>query len=186
MARLQAVLSPSGWLVTAPIEGPRRSVFGLDELRLDGGVFYRKQAVPVLLPQPPVVVAPEAEPAPPSSTARAQLEDILSHCRAALLHDRCDAELHQLQALVHEELGQLDEARLALRRALFLDPGCVVAHLALGRLFERQGQQAQAERHTANALELLRRRASDARRTAAPSAAETIAAELLARLQDSA
>ena len=150
---------------------------------MSGGVFYRKQSVRVVLPPPVVVVLPEAPPAQPQ-IERAQLEEILGHCRAALLDDRCNAELHQLQALVHEELGQLDEARLALRRALFLDPGCVVAHFAIGRLFERQGQPEQAARHTANALELLRRRASDARPPAAPSAAETIAAELLARLQD--
>ena len=181
MARLHAVLGASGWLVTASIEGLRPHT-GFDELRWGGGVFYRKRRAPALLPQPPVVVLPETPPAR-AHIERDQLEEILSHCRAALLSDRCNAELHQLQALVHEELGQLDEARCALRRALFLDPGCVVAHLALGRLFERQGQPEQAQRHIANALELLRRRAVDASHLAAPSVAETIA-ELLARLQD--
>jgi chemotaxis protein methyltransferase CheR len=131
-------------------------------------------------PREAVVLPPDPPPSPaPAQIERAELEEVLGHCRAALLEDRCNAELHQLQALVHEELGQLDEAKLALRRALFLEPGCVVAHLALGRLLERQGQPEQAARHTANALALLRRRAGDARHPPAPSV------ELLARLQDS-
>ena len=187
-ARLHAVLGASGWLVTAPIEAPRHASPGFDELRLSGGVFHRRQHVPAVPWQPreAIVLPPDPPQAPaPAQIERAELEEVLGHCRAALLEDRCNAELHQLQALVHEELGQLDEAKLALRRALFLEPGCVVAHLALSRLLERQGQPEQAARHTANALSLLRRRAGDAGHPPAPSVAETSAAELLARLQDS-
>ena len=143
MRRLHGVLGESGWLVIGAIEGQH----GAAVVRKHE-VQARAPALPLAAVQPATLSAPVHE--------RVQLEEMLSHCRAALLSDRCNAELHQLQALVHEALGQLDAARVALRRALFLDPGCVVAHLALGRLLERQGAHDQAARHTANALELLR------------------------------
>jgi len=191
LRRMHHTLAADGWLALASIEAGRRLTQGFGELRTSGGTFFRKGCP--LEPEPtavkaevPIETAAPALPQRRSNAEQGRLEKILAHCNAALAVDRCDAELHHLQALVHEELGQLDAARLALRRTLFLDPGRVVAHLALARLCDRQGQSEESQRHTANALALLHRRG---RTTAAPhapatSAAASIAADLLARVQD--
>jgi chemotaxis protein methyltransferase CheR len=121
---------------------------------------------------------------PPPAEQR-RLETLLAECRSALAADRCNAELHHLQGLVHEELGEIEAAREALRRALFLDPDCVVAHLALSRLCERQNHAAQAARHLANALELLQRRATAPERSP-PTEAQAVCLALLARVQETA
>ena len=46
---------------------------------------------------------------------------------------------------------------LSRLRALYLDPGFVLAHFDLGNLALRQGKPAEARKHSENALRLLRR-----------------------------
>ena len=45
-----------------------------------------------------------------------------------------------------ETLGRLDEAEAAYRRAIVLAPNTPRSHYALGRLFQRQGKTAEAQR----------------------------------------
>jgi chemotaxis protein methyltransferase CheR len=54
------------------------------------------------------------------------------------------------------ELTQPDRARSCLQRAIYLDPDFVLAHFALGNLARSCGQPAEADKHFANALDLLR------------------------------
>lgn len=75
----------------------------------------------------------------------------------ALLETRLDAGLHQLYAVILEELGCIEDARAALRRALYLAPDLVLAHYTLGRLASREEFHADAERHFRNVLALLAR-----------------------------
>lgn len=70
---------------------------------------------------------------------------------------RLDAGLHQLHAVILEELGRTEDARTALRRALYLEPDLVLAHYTLGRLASREERHADAERHFRNVLALLAR-----------------------------
>ena len=188
LRRVHHTLAADGCLALGAVETGRRLTPGFSELRTSGGTFFRRRHWPE--PAPVLAEVPAETHAPPprqrSAAEQGRLEMLLAHCSAALAADRCDAELHHLQAQVHEELGQLDAARLALRRTLFLEPGRVVAHLALARLCERQGQSEQSERHTANAMALLQRRG---RNTSTPHplpacAAASVAADLLARVQD--
>lgn len=86
---------------------------------------------------------------------RRALNEALGCCQAALAIDKCNAELHYLHALILEECGQLDDMKVVLKRVLFLDPGFVLARVALGRLCVRQGQDEHAARHYAQAVRLL-------------------------------
>ena len=79
----------------------------------------------------------------------------------ALFDTRLDAGLHQLYAVILEELGCIEDARAALRRALYLEPDLVLAHYTLGRLASRAEFHADAERHFQNVLALLARIGAD-------------------------
>jgi chemotaxis protein methyltransferase CheR len=84
-----------------------------------------------------------------------RLDDALIWCRRAVTADRLNPAWCYLEATIQLERGETAQAALALKRALYLAPGFVLAHYALGNLARRQGQTEAASRHFANTLELL-------------------------------
>ena len=89
------------------------------------------------------------------------LSDALSWCDRWVAADKMNAAAHYLRAVVLIEQGQAEAARQSLQRAVYLDPDFVLAHFALGNLATHNGKSAQAERHFANALHLLRSHAPE-------------------------
>ncbi|MDQ7782137.1 MAG: CheR family methyltransferase [Desulfomonilaceae bacterium] len=83
------------------------------------------------------------------------LEPAHEWCEKAVAAEKLNPEHHFLQATIWEEMGDLEQARIALTRALFLDPDLVTAHFAMGNLARRQGRASDADRHYRIALELL-------------------------------
>ncbi|WP_332856522.1 CheR family methyltransferase [Duganella sp. S19_KUP01_CR8] len=112
-------------------------------------------------------VAASTEPAPALALQARRcadlglLDDASLCCAAAIATDKCDPALRYLQALIMEEQGRAAEAIGALKDALYLDPDFVLAHFTLGSLCRRNGALREAQRHFANALELLRGHAPD-------------------------
>ena len=66
--------------------------------------------------------------------------------------DRTDPTPYYLSGVIHQERGATQEARNALRRAVYLDPSFVAAHHALASLAPDRESEA---RHLRNARELL-------------------------------
>lgn len=83
--------------------------------------------------------------------------EALDIIQQALARRRLDPGLHYLQALILEELGDLDGGAAALQRALYLDSHFVLAHYKLGEIANRQGRHKDGCRHWRNALALLDR-----------------------------
>lgn len=185
--RLHRTLVDGGWLLVSSAEVGSRPYEGFDAVPFEGMVAYRKAAARPLAGAPPPSAAhtpasalprapqgrtdpalaangtsTEAQAPALAAQARAHadrgdLPEALRCCEAALALDPCHAGLHYLQALIHEEHGQPDAAMSALRRVIYLDPGFVLARVALGRLCDRQGRAERAERHFSQALRLLER-----------------------------
>ena len=86
-----------------------------------------------------------------------QLDEALTCCDAALRDEKSSSELHYLRATILQEQGNLDEASASLKRAIYLDPGFVIAHFALANLAIQSGRVAEAERGYRNALTLARK-----------------------------
>ena len=76
-------------------------------------------------------------------------------CAKAIAADKLNPAHQYLLAVIQEELGQHDNAARSFMRALYLDPGFVLAHYALGNLRQSQGRRRDARRHFENALALL-------------------------------
>lgn len=76
-------------------------------------------------------------------------------CRRALAVDRLMPERHYLLAMIRQEVGDPRGAAEALKRALFLDPDHILAHVALAGLAVAEGRKAEARRCYRNALNLL-------------------------------
>lgn len=117
------------------------------------------EAADVLLP---MMTAGTPDAASFSLLARAlanlgRLTDALAWCDRWIGTYKLDVAGHYVRAMVLLEGGQETEARRALQRALYLDPNLVLAHVALGTLERSRGRAEEADRHFANALQLLRR-----------------------------
>ncbi len=90
-----------------------------------------------------------------------KLSEALEWCGRAAATDKLNPACHYLQAVVLQELGSLEQARVSLRRALYLDQDFVLAHFALGNLALQQDLSAEARKHFENALAPLGQRDQD-------------------------
>lgn len=180
--RLSSALAEGGWLVVSPSEACTMRFPALVPVSFEAGVVYSRPTGPLRMGMPAaLLVEPEqshvrfedvAQPAasvaqrllPPSYWAKVladwgELDEALAWCDRWLAQDRLDASGHCLRGLILMERGDAARAREALRRCLYLDPGCALAHFALGQLARAAGREREARRHVA-AAERLRARAS--------------------------
>jgi chemotaxis protein methyltransferase CheR len=86
-----------------------------------------------------------------------KLDEALAACDQALAANKLDPHLHYLHAIILQERRREGEAKVAFQRALYLDPGFVLAHFAMGILAQRQGNAPAAQKSFQNALALLSR-----------------------------
>jgi chemotaxis protein methyltransferase CheR len=86
----------------------------------------------------------------------------LAWCDRAIGVEKLRAGSHYLRATILQEIGWIEEAVQSLKRALYLDPQFVLAHVGLGSLARHQGNAPAAAKHFANALDLLSAYPSDA------------------------
>jgi len=172
LARLHRCLADDGWLALGAAETPLAPHDGFEKVALRDAVLYRKQPIALqaplepartalpLLPRPEPAASPLDEAACLAERARVhadegRLAEADRCCRAAIAADKCNPRLHYLHSLILEEAMRFDEAKAALRRALYFGPQFVLGHVGLGRLCERQGERARATRHFETALGLL-------------------------------
>jgi len=82
--------------------------------------------------------------------------DALASCERWIASDKVDSAAHYVHAMILQEMGERQAARGSLQRAVYLEPGFALAHFALGNLARAEAHTAQADKHFANALRLLR------------------------------
>jgi chemotaxis protein methyltransferase CheR len=178
--KLRCSLVEDGWLVVSPSECSQALFSGFSAVNFPGAVLYRKShakeqapgyvAAPSAAPAPPITMtapaAVRAFAAPPvlkpedfarltrSRANEGRLDEALSWSERWIVADKLDAVAHYLNAMVLQELGDREQARRSLQRAIYLKPDFALAHFALGSLAERGGR---TNRHFENALALLRR-----------------------------
>ena len=70
--------------------------------------------------------------------------------------DKIDSTAHYVHAMILQEMGERQAARDSLNRAVYIQPDFALAHFALGNLARADARTAQANKHFANALHLLR------------------------------
>jgi chemotaxis protein methyltransferase CheR len=110
--------------------------------------------------------APPAQPPPSASVERhqharrladqGQFDEALIAINLAIAVDKLDPVAHYLRGVILHEQNLEMEAAAALNRALFLDPGFALAHVALGNLMRRGGKLRAANKCFENARDILR------------------------------
>jgi len=137
---------------------------------------------------PPQLPAPGSLQAASALASRARAEADRGNGRVARLTaeravqlDPLCAEAHHVLGLLAMEQGDLDGAAGHFRRALYVDPQLVPAHLALAALVGRQGRQGASRRHRAKAVEILSRLSGESEISGEPGVP---AKALLARVRE--
>nr|WP_320049788.1 CheR family methyltransferase [uncultured Desulfuromonas sp.] len=120
-------------------------------------------------PKEPVWCVPQEETIIPRQST--QTQSTAEHCRIladkgdlnealtvadqAIRHDKLNANVHYLRAMILLEQGALEEAEQSLRRTIYLDRNLILAHFSLGNIARRQGKKSKARRHFNQTLSLL-------------------------------
>lgn len=86
-----------------------------------------------------------------------QWKEAARRCEHLLTHDRLNPSVHFFHALILEQMRHLAEAEQALRRAIYLDRTCVLAHYHLALLLGKAGQRDAAMQSLRNVQSLLSR-----------------------------
>jgi chemotaxis protein methyltransferase CheR len=76
-------------------------------------------------------------------------------CARSIAADPMNASCRYLMALIRIEQERPDDAVSALRKALYLEPDFVVAHITLANLYRKKGNRGESERLLRNALVVL-------------------------------
>jgi chemotaxis protein methyltransferase CheR len=85
-----------------------------------------------------------------------QHADALASSKQWIALDKMDSTAHYVHAMILQEMGDRRAARASLHRAVYLQPAFALAHFVLGNLARAEARSAQARKHFANALHLLR------------------------------
>jgi chemotaxis protein methyltransferase CheR len=120
-------------------------------------------APPAVAPRPsaPAAIVPKSPPKRPSLADIRVLLDrgdwnaAAAACRQLETAERLNPTWHLYQALLSEQLGQHSQAEQALRRAIYLQRDCILAHYYLGLWQQRNHDAAGAERSLRNVLALV-------------------------------
>ncbi len=113
---------------------------------------------------PRIAVVPEAVASLQRARSLADQGDLgtaRSLCEAVLARERLDPDAHLLLAGICQELGDMEGALDALRRAIYLAPDSPLAHFLAGSLRFRQGDERGGKRAMTTAAHLLGRLARD-------------------------
>ncbi|HSV34152.1 MAG TPA: CheR family methyltransferase [Ramlibacter sp.] len=180
--RLRESLQVGGWLIVSPTEAAATAFPGLEPVNFEAAVAFRKQAtrcvdVPQQHPELPLAMQAtetQLEPSRPMQVAvrasmpmaafrqtactladQGRLDEALTWCDRWVAADKLDPWGHYVRGVVLIEQGDASGARQALRRCVYLQPGFVLAHLALGQLARGLGHEAETARHFHVAEQLL-------------------------------
>ncbi len=174
---LHRALVEGGWLIVSPSEGTQTLLSPFTPVNFPNVILYQKRMTKVAaeptwsqIPSAPatitsVAAAAEFSSALPEaflSTARelandGRLSEALAVCERCLASDKLDPAGHYLRAVILQERGDRNEARHSLQRAIYLWPGFVLAHFALGNLAREADRSREANKHFTNALHWLDR-----------------------------
>ena len=178
---LHHALIEGGWLIVSPSEGTQTLLAPFRPVNFPNVILYQKNGAKAVaeptwrqIPSAPAAMIPvaataefpSASPEASLSTARelandGRLSKALAICERCITADKLDPAGHYLRAVILQELGNRDEARHSLQRAIYLCPGFVLAHFALGNLAREADRSREADKHFANALHWLDRNPPD-------------------------
>jgi chemotaxis protein methyltransferase CheR len=84
-----------------------------------------------------------------------QWSEALSWLADAEAQHQLNPEIHFLRGVIELHCAEVDKALSSLRRAIYCDPGFVLAHYALGDLYQSEGKYRKAASQWQQAQALL-------------------------------
>lgn len=91
-----------------------------------------------------------------------QPEQAHSCCKQLIAQNPLDHHAYYLSALLAQEQGKLDEAKVLLKKVLYLAPDFISAYLELGDIYAKENNAPLAQKMWSSALKLLQQLPADA------------------------
>jgi len=169
-------LADQGCLIVSAIEVPQPYFNDFNRETINSSVIYIRQDKPLITPfeQPisivvPSVITPPKQVEALKKTITTQDYKLLTHEyankgmleEALLLNDKAisenkiDVELYYLRASILLELERYNEAIIALKKVIYLDPEFVLAYFVLGNIYNKKRKVREANKQFEQALILL-------------------------------
>jgi chemotaxis protein methyltransferase CheR len=178
--RFHRCLSPQGWLVVGPAETDIGAFDSLFTANCTGSVLYQKRgseervespetnmvnpadarSVRMESGGPPSVANPDDTGAGPAARIclladRGEWDKALQYCEQAFAEGGLNPLVYFYHAMIMDHLGEIQEAKKSLRKAIYLDGAFVLGHYHLALRLQKDHDREQAVRHFQTALELL-------------------------------
>jgi chemotaxis protein methyltransferase CheR len=77
-------------------------------------------------------------------------------CRLAIQSDALSAEPYHLLAHIAQARGDNENAKVCLKKVIYLDPACIAAYIEISGLYERENDLPRAKKMRSTAIGLLR------------------------------
>ena len=178
LAQMSCCLVDGGWLALSATETFGTASRRFTSVSFDGAIVYRKTTRPPVQPVQPVPSeVPEVPEVPVTPVAPLEAQEMIRLARELanqgrlaealalagklVLAEKLNPVAHYLQAMILQEQEAKPKAAEALRRAIYLNHDFVIAHFALGNLARGAGRLQEADKHFANAAQLLERLRQD-------------------------
>lgn len=177
LARLHGALAPGGWLLVGYAEPNMEMFKAFETVSTAQATAYRKSETaggsrgasvwePMIWDDRPHVNPPTAKPeplpTPPPSVDKVRMLADTGHWEAAtalaerlIESDGLNPAAHFTSALIQEHRGEVEGARKAFQRAIYLDRRFALAHYHLGTSFRSTHEMERADRCFRNALDIL-------------------------------
>lgn len=84
-----------------------------------------------------------------------KLDEALKCCEQAICEDKINSRLYHLLASIQQELGNIDESVVSLKKAIYLDSDFIIAYFDLGNLYLKQKKLKEAFKNFQITGELL-------------------------------
>jgi chemotaxis protein methyltransferase CheR len=179
LARLHGALAPGGWLLVGYAEPNMEMFKAFETVSTAQATAYRKSETaggfardasvwepPIWHDRPPSINPPTAKPeplpTPPPSVDQVRMLADIGHWEAAtalaerlIESDGLNPAAYFTSALIQEHRGEIQGARKAFQRAIYLDRRFALAHYHLGTSFRSTREMERADRCFRNALDIL-------------------------------
>ncbi len=178
VGQFHASLRDSGWLVVGAAEHNQLNYRAFEKVSYSGVTLYQKTESKDIFRAPLESKTHEKAPASPKrhippvvvvpvEPDRTDMEELVrladcgdwkgasKHCQRMLARERLNPEIHFYQALIFQNLAQVEEEERSLRQALYLDRNFALAHYHLGLVLKRDGNVPASRRAFANVEKAL-------------------------------
>ncbi len=85
-----------------------------------------------------------------------KLPEALEYCQKAIAVDKTNISFHLFHGTILQEIGNIDDALIAFRKVIYLNPDTTVAYFSIASIMQKKGNIKESKKYFDKALHLLK------------------------------